>query len=296
MSALRYFAEEATLSLWRRRGTNILSLVTIATAMFVLGLFLVVNANVQRVLARWTEAAALAIYLTDAHTAADREAVVREVSASGVAEGHTLVSREEALRRFARTFPELAASAADLGDQALPASVEVRLRSDADPARLEELAARVERLAGVADVRYDRRWIERLTRVIRVGRTAGVALAALLVLAAGLTVVSVVKLALYARQQEIEIMQLVGAPLSYIRGPFVVEGVFQGGLGALLALGALAAGWLALRARAGAVELLPGGADDITLAFLPWTWAAGLIVGGMLVGCVAGLVAARSAR
>ena len=296
MSALGYFAEEATLSLWRRRGTNALALVTIATAMFVLGVFLVVNANVQRLLARWTEAAGLSVYLADTHTPAERDEIVRAISASGVAESHTVVSRDEALRRFARTFPELADSANELGEQALPASVEARLRSDADPARIDELAARLDKLAGVADVRYDRRWIERLTGAIRVARTAGLVLAALLVLAAGLTVASVVKLALYARQQEIEIMQLVGAPLSYIRGPFVLEGVFQGGLGALVALGALTAAWLAVRARVGAVDLPPGGADGFSIAFLSWPWAAALILGGMLVGCVAGLVAARSAR
>jgi cell division transport system permease protein len=111
-----------------------------------------------------------------------------------------------------------------------------------------------------------------------------------------LTIASVVKLALYARQQEIEIMQLVGAPLSYIRGPFVLEGVFQGGLGALVALAALAGVWLAVRARLGAVNLLPGGGEGFSIAFLSWPWAVALIAGGTLVGCVAGLVAARSAR
>ena len=73
-------------------------------------------------------------------------------------------------------------------------------------------------------------------------------LGAVLTLAAALTVANVVRLALHARRDELEIMQLVGAPQVYIRGPFVMEGVLQGGLGALAALAALAMTFLALRA------------------------------------------------
>ena len=67
-------------------------------------------------------------------------------------------------------------------------------------------------------------------------RAGGFVLAALLVFAAALTVASVVRLALFARREEIHIMQLVGAPIAYIRGPFIVEGLIQGGLGAIAAL------------------------------------------------------------
>ena len=81
---------------------------------------------------------------------------------------------------------------------------------------------------GVSDVRYDRHWIRAADERGRHGARLGVALAALLVGAAALTVASVVRLALVARRDEIHIMQLVGAPLAYIRGPFVVEGLHSG--------------------------------------------------------------------
>ena len=77
---------------------------------------------------------------------------------------------------------------------------------------------------------------------IAVIRGVGLVMGAVLTIAAALTVASVVRLALHARRDEIEIMQLVGAPAAYIRGPFVMEGVIQGGVGALVALVALAAG------------------------------------------------------
>ena len=103
-------------------------------------------------------------------------------------------------------------------------------------------------MPGVADVRYDRQWLDRAA----VGRSASSAASAwcsarVLTLAAALTVANVVRLALYARRDEIEIMQLVGAPQAYIRGPFVMEGVLQGGIGALRRAGRAGVAFLALR-------------------------------------------------
>lgn len=295
MSVVRYSAEEATLSLWRRRRASLLSLLTIAVALFVLGGFLLVNANVQRWIARWTDAAELSVYVDDAATAEDRAAIEAVLAESALVESREFVSHEEARRRFRRLFPDLAEAADQLGDRPLPASYEVKLKlpQPSDEAAAA-LVAKLGDTAGVADVRYDRRWIDRLVAFVGAVRAAGVVLAAVLVFAAALTVASVIRLALHARQQEVEIMHLVGAPLGFIRGPFVMEGVIQGGLGALLALASL----LALYASAGPAvgRWLSGMAGpDPAVTFLPWTSAAGLLVGGMLVGCVGGLIASRSA-
>ena len=94
--------------------------------------------------------------------------------------------------------------------------------------------------AGVADVRYDRRWLARLLASSTGARVAGAVVAGILMLGAAFTVAAVVRLSLYARRDELDIMQLVGAPFSYIRGPFVVEGLLLGGIGAAVALVAIA--------------------------------------------------------
>jgi cell division transport system permease protein len=146
-------------------------------------------------------------------------------------------------------------------------------------------------MAGVADVRYDRQWIERLMNTASFVRVGGLTLAAILVFAAALTVASVVRLALIARLDEIHIMQLVGSPLAYIRGPFVVEGLIEGGSGAVMALVVL---WLTfLFIRTGVSEALTGGVVPV---FLSIPMSIGLLMGGMIVGCAGGFIAARSAR
>jgi cell division transport system permease protein len=116
----------------------------------------------------------------------------------------------------------------------------------------------------------------------------------LLAAAAALTVANVVRLAAYSRRDEIEIMKLVGAPLTFIRGPFVAEGVLQGGLGALLAIALLWAGFVAARARYGALASEALGMGSIS--FLPLQTSLLLVLGGMLLGCLGGLVVARTVR
>jgi cell division transport system permease protein len=110
--------------------------------------------------------------------------------------------------------------------------------------------------------------------------------------AAGVTVAAVVRLGLHARRAELEIMELVGAPLAYIRGPFVAEGLLQGGIGALLAVVALGAGYAGIVAAWG-VEI--GAFLESPPRFLRPGLILLLVGGGMVVGSAGGLLASRHA-
>jgi cell division transport system permease protein len=118
----------------------------------------------------------------------------------------------------------------------------------------------------------------------------GLALGAILTIAAALTVANVVRLALYARRDELEIMNLVGAPRAYIRGPFLMEGLLQGGIGAALAIVALAIAFYGLRARY--LTPLASAINLSSVQFLPVELCLLLLIGGMTVGCAGGIVAA----
>ncbi len=294
MRALSYFFDEAFASLRRGLKTAIIATVTIAVAFVVLGGFLIVTANMERLFTRWQSAAEFSVYLDDSVTAEQRDGTERALRASPVVGGLEMVSKEEALRRFERNFGALADAAKALPANPLPASIEVRLAPGASPGDVEALAQTAAALPGVADVRYDRQWIQRLMQATDIVRTGGFTLATLLVIAAALTVASVVRLALVARREEIHIMQLVGAPLAYIRGPFVVEGLIQGGVGAVIALVVLWITFFVVRGRADA--FLAGAVDSTSLVFLSLPAALGVLVAGMAVGSLGGLIAARNTR
>jgi cell division transport system permease protein len=295
VTLLRYALGGAARSVRRRGGASLMAMATAGTSLFVLGILLLIATAAGSLLTRWSAAAEFSIFLKDDVSQADRAAIERTLAASGLVAGQAFVSADEALRRFDQQFPDLAAAAASLPANPLPASYDVRLRAElaSDPA-VDRLADSVRTLAGVSDVRYDRRWIDRLMNAVGAARTAGFAVAAVLIVAACLTITSVVLLALHARRAEIEIMQLVGAPLAYIRGPFVLEGTLLGLGGALAALLAL---WgVYLGARGQLLAWAAGLVDLGDIGFLPPSAIVGLVAGGAMIGCLGGLLAARTAR
>jgi cell division transport system permease protein len=296
MRALTYFVTEAAASLWRGRRSAVLAILTIGAGLFVLGFFLIVNTNVRRLTERWGESAEFAVYLRDDITPAQLEAVQSAIDGSGLSAGRQYVSKEQAAERFGRDFPDLGATAGALQRNPFPASLDVRLRPEVRAAEdaVDGLAGKLSSQPGVSDVRYDRRWLTRLNGIITFVRSIGVVIVSLLALASALTVANVVRLAAHARRDEIEIMQLVGAPLTYVRGPLVLEGVMQGGAGAIVAIVSLGVLFAAARARYGAAVAEAAGLGAIT--FLPVELWIVLLLGGMLLGSVGGLIVARGVR
>jgi cell division transport system permease protein len=293
MRALKYFLSESAASLWRARMSALLAVLTIAAGLFVLGFFLIVNRNVQRVAARWGEAAELSVFLKDDAAPANLKTIDELIAGSGLVAEREYVSKADALTKFRQEFPDLATATARLERNPFPASFEVRLRPEAQGAgeAVDALAATLTNVPGVSEVRYDRRWLNRLHAAVRFVGGIGALIVAMLAIAAALTVANVVRLAAHARRDEIEIMELVGAPLAYVRGPFIAEGVLQGGAGALLALFSLAVVFGVVRARFGTIAAEALGLGSIT--FLPVELCVLLLLGGMLLGCLGGLVVAR---
>jgi cell division transport system permease protein len=294
MTAFEYGLRQGLASLWRGRGSGAFAVLAIALAVTVLGALLLLTWNVEQLLSHWTSSAELSVYLRDDTTSDQRGAVEALLDGSPAVTGRAYVSKAEALARFRQEFAELAALTESFDGNPFPASIEVRVAPGAGQGGdAVTLVQRVLPMPGVADVRYDREWITRLEHVVATLRAAGLALALLMALAAAVTVAAVVRLGLHARRAELEIMTLVGAPMSYIRGPFVAEGFLQGGLGAALAMGTLWLGFALASARWGTD--LRGMLDGESLEFLPLRLCTYLVLGGMLVGSAGGFVAALRA-
>lgn len=294
MRAIDYALREGWASLWRSRGSSAFAILAIALAMIVLGTLLLVSWNIERLLTQWASAAEFSIYLRDDASSEQRGAIEMTIDRSGVTEQREYVSKADAIGRFRREFAELASLTESFEDNPFPASLEVRVRPQAEAdGSAEVLVRQVAGLPGVADVRYDREWLGRLASGLGAIRGAGLVLAIVMALAAALTVASVVRLGMNTRRAEIDIMQLVGSPIAFIRGPFIAEGILQGGLGAVTALAFL---WLGLQLVSAwwgteLSMLFDGG----SIEFLPARLAAALVGGGMAVGGVGGFAASRHA-
>jgi cell division transport system permease protein len=295
MSAVGYAFEEALASVWRAGRSALVSVGTIAIAFLTLAGFMLVSVNVQGVLDRWLESAEVSVYLYDDVSEELRAGLEQYLEQQPAVQAVEYVSKERALERFRTDFPELLDVTGSIVQNPFPAAFEIQLRpGNTDAQAVDDLTTGLAGRDGVADVRYDRRWLSRLTGIVTTARLAAGVVAAVLMLGAAFTVAAVVRLSLHARRDELDIMQLVGAPFGYIRGPFIVEGLLLGGAGAVVAWVTIAglywtvAGWLGAD--------LAGLVGDGQLRFLGIRETALMLLGGLGVGAAAGTVASRSAK
>jgi cell division transport system permease protein len=294
MRTLDYALREGWRGLRRSGTSGVLATTATGLAILVLGAMLLVTSNVERLTEQWSTTPEFSVFLRDDATSEQRGAIESAIDKSGVSAGRTYLSKSDALARFRREFTDLNAVTGGLEENPFPASIEVRVGADADRAgRATAAVAQIAGLPGVADVRYDRQWLATVNAVLRGARGIGWTMGLLVALAAAATVASVVRLGLQSRSQEIEIMQLVGSPISFIQGPFVAEGLIQGGLGALGAVALLGFGYVAAgRWVTGFSAVL----DGVELRFLSPGLTILLVAGGMLVGAAGGFAASRHAR
>lgn len=285
LQAVFYFLREASLNLVRGWKVSFLAVLTIAVSLFLGGVFLLVATNLSARVGQWRSEARLLLYLDPEapETAVEElEALVREPSWVTAVER---ISAEQARQRFRRQLPGLA----DLVDE-LPPSLEVSYRLEAadDPA----FGAWVERLRASPasdSVDDDRDWLAQLEAVTRLARWIGLILGTVLLGAAVFTIASVIRLTAYLYRDEISIMRLVGATEFFIRGPFWVEGLLQGLLGGLVALGGLAAVY----------RLLLQGGDPslvrsmLSMRFLSPAESAAVVLLGGLAGLAGAVVSLR---
>jgi cell division transport system permease protein len=295
MRAIRYSFNEALINLRRTAQSTAMSIGTVAVAFLTLGGFLLAATNLQGIVEQWASAAEMSVYLRDDVDDATRTQLTTELGAHRAVAGVEFISKDDALTRFKRDFPELADVSQPGGGNPFPSSIELRLRTDPESTgAADALAAQLVERPGVADVRYDRQWLTRLMTIVTGIRVTGLVIAGVLVLGAAFTVAAVVRLSLFARRDEIEIMRLVGAPFAFIRGPSVAEGTLIGGLGAVVSLLALWAIYGVTKSNL--IESLQLVAGSGEVRFLGPPEGAFIVLSALVIGGLTGTVVSRAVR
>lgn len=224
--------------------TTAVAVGTIAIALLLVGVFVLLVGNMRGLIEGFAEQLQVTAYLeTELPLAEQREIARRVETVEGVAKV-TLVTREEALERFRTTL-----GGEDwlegLGENPLPPSLEIELLpAHRDGQGVALLLSAIDGLPGVDELDHGQDWVEGYSRAVTLVGSLGVALGLVLAFAALLIVANTIRLAVYSRQDEIEILSLVGASRSFVRIPFVIEGTLQGVAGGVLALVALYVGFL----------------------------------------------------
>ena len=259
-----------------------LSAAMVALALLVVGLFALAAYNLRVTLEAVEERVEIVVYVRDDAQTHEVRAAEEELETLPQVLDVRFVSKEQALRKAREELPEFREVFTDLEVNPLPASLEIRLQPESrSPEGVEEVAGIAGAYTFVEDVRYGQEWVEKLFLLRRIaGITAGV-LGAAFALVAALIIGTAVRIAIFARRDEIYVMRLVGATNGFIRRPFLLEGAITGLLGGIAAM---AATWVAYRVTAGFV---------FQVIWMPWSWAALGVLTGAVFGVLASGLAIR---
>ena len=228
---LRLLFSESIRSLGANVSTTVAATMTVLIGMFLLGLFIALGSWVVS----WSdhvkrELLVKVFYVQDAKTAQIND-VRRQLEADPRVKSVTFVSAEEALVRMQRRFPALTEN---LPSNPLPGSHEVVPNRAED---IDALAASLRPLpAGVEKVKYGKETADRILRVARVIEIVFLAAVIVLLIASTLLIANTIRLSIFSRRREIEVMKLVGATNWFVRGPFMLEGLICGLAGSVAAI------------------------------------------------------------
>lgn len=279
---LAYFLGETIQNLRRNFLMTIAAISTVAISLLLLGGVQILGMIVRNVTLNWEAKVEISVYLRDDATSNEIRALETQIAAYDEVDYVEFVSKEEAYNEFRERYRNQPEFYETLPRDALPASLRIKLL---DAKMTEEVAARIQGAPGVDDIRFGGDIIKRLLQVNSLLRTITFAMSLVLMIAAAGLIANAIRLAVYARRDEIGIMKLVGATNWFIRIPFMLEGVF-----AALA-GALISGFVVLGSNA---LLFSRIGDAIPFMGPVLTFSAGEIAGVLLllsgVGIAVGLV------
>lgn len=287
-----YFLKRALRNMRQSPVLSLASVATVAVALALLAFFVIAVLNVQQLTASWGKTLAIVAYLDDVPDEKTVESWVKAIEAYPEVAKVTFVSRKAAFEKFRKRLGEDADLIEGLGPEVLPASLEIALADDwRSEAAIASVVERLRQDHRFDDLQYGQGWLEKLEAFLLLLRVSGSALGGFLVFAALVIVANTIKLTLYARQDELEAMAMVGGTSMFIKLPYLVEGALQGLLGGVAALLlSFLAFQVVLQKSLGSLLLITG---IDTIHFLPLAWQGLLVVGGSLIGLLGSLFALR---
>lgn len=277
-----YAIREAVRAFRRAPMLTGLSATMIALSLFLVGLFGIVAHNIREVLRDVEARVEVVAYLRDDAPVSAVEGARAEAGSWPEVREVRYISREHALQKARAELPEFRTVFGGLETNPLPASLEISLLPNhTGPEAVQSVADRARGLPYIEDVRFGSEWLEKIFLLRRVAGVATFVLGGAFALVAALIIGAAVRMAIYARRDEIGIMRLVGATDGFVRRPFLLEGLMTGLIGGVLALAGI---W-------GVYNLLRRSLFDVE--FIPQTWLLSGLAAAALLGVIASAFSVR---
>lgn len=241
MSNLGYFFRESFRSSKRNKVMSIASISTVAAALLIFGIFMLLVLNVNKIVASVVDKVEIKVYLNDDVTSIQQTEMEKTLKSYQGVKSVTFESKEKALENYKKMLGDDADLADGLSEKnPLPASFIIKVKNAEDVAPIAKNAAALD---GVYKVVDGQETVTKLINIINIVKGTSLALIVILGVIAIFLISNTIKITVYTRKREIGIMKYIGATDWFIKWPFFIEGVTLGFIGAVISLLLLGLGY-----------------------------------------------------
>jgi cell division transport system permease protein len=216
---------------------SLMAVGTIALSFLIFCVFFLIYQNLNSFLNVWEKRIQVIVYLADGLSDQRVERIGQRIAElPQVAEAH-FVSKEAAMAILKRHLKDQNRLLEGFRSDILPASFEVQLdRAHRKPEEIRDFVSTLRNVDGISDIQYGQQWIDRLSAFMELYRFSAFLLGFLLSAAIAFIVSNAIRLSIYSRREELDVMKLVGATPAFIKIPFYIEGGLQGVIGSAMSL------------------------------------------------------------
>ena len=264
--------------------TQFMTLLTVSLSVLIFSFFFLIYTNMIKAGERLGDDLRLTIYLEEEPVLEMQSQLVRKITNFNPVEEIRFTSREDAYNRLSKQLGDNVDVLDDLDPSFLPPSIEVYPKKNLSTlAQIKRFSEYLSTLPGAVKVQYGQEWVERFNYFTKLLQIIVILSGILLIMTTTFMVAYTIRLAVVARQAELEILRLLGATNNYIRTPFLIEGFLQGVLGSSLGLLALffLYRWIQLRFT------VPGLLQLVDFTFFSST-IIGIIIASSIILCIGG--------
>ncbi len=264
--------------------TQMMTTMVVSLSLLILTFFCLFSVNLQHFVERFGNELGIVVFLKQGLPQERIPLLYQRIAGLDGVETVKYVSPEEAFKRLRSYLKDEQEVLEGVDPRFLPPSFEIQInRAVFNLTRIKQVAGVIEQWPEVSKVQYGQEWIDRLEALSRIVEKAVVIGGLLLMLTAAFVVANTIKLTVYARQEELEILRLVGATNSFIQGPFLIEAFLQGLAGSAVALSIVFGTYVYLERMLGLSALF----KNFELSFLPWQYVVAIISSSVIL-CVMG--------
>lgn len=284
-----YFISEAFQNIKDSIVTSILTITIIAISLAICGLFLGVFINLSNMISSMGNEIQVIAYVRDGLSGDAISNIKREIADMPEVESWEYISKEKAFSVFKDELKGQKGILEGLGANPFPASLEIRVKKIfRTPQGVRGLISKLKTTSGIEDIQYSQEWLDRFFAFIRFVEAFSLIIGGFLLIATVFIVSNTIRLTVYARREEIEILSLIGATSIFIKAPFLIEGIVEGFLGSVIAVGLLYTAREVL-----ILKTPPVFASLVNLPVSTTYFLCGLIAGGIFLGILGSSISLR---